>query len=205
MARFLGRQNSDVAGAKGTGKWMSRWFSTWVCLALWDHGCLCSRIICSERGESSSERKTEWPKSILKPELTAAACALVGDRAVSLKPSGSALRPPRLSLRAGSCNCKRLAEHDWDLITDTPLCFGVEVVSSEPSSSMDQRAFDSDANLENLLDPFFEEAVENAQRPGELWFRLCARHSRPGLQCRPMLLRWLPARTSPCKPVAGAT
>ena len=50
-------------------------------------------------------------------------------------------------------------------ITDTPLALAWRLYHPSPVPRSDQRGFfDSDANLENLLlDPFFEEAVENAQ------------------------------------------
>ena len=141
---FLVDKILDVAGAKGTGKWMSQLAldlgvpSTLVTTAVFARG-----LSAQKEARVRASEKLNGPSQSSNPELTAAARALVGDRASFVEAVRQAAMPPRLSAtRRASCNCKRLLLNMIGIwITDTPLCFGVEVVSSEPVPRSDQRGF----------------------------------------------------------------
>ena len=180
---FLVDQILDVAGAKGTGKWMSQLAldlgvpSTLVTTAVFARG-----LSAQKEARVRASEKLNGPSQSSNPELTAAARALVGDRASFVEAVRQALYASKIvSYAQGFVQLQAAsAEHDWDLdYGHAALLWRGGCIIRAQFLDRIKEAFDSDANLENLLlDPFFEEAVENAQ---EAWRAVVASASVLGI------------------------
>lgn len=180
---FLVDKILDVAGAKGTGKWMSQLAldlgvpSTLVTTAVFARG-----LSAQKEARVRASEKLNGPSQSSNPELTAAARALVGDRASFVEAVRKALYASKIvSYAQGFVQLQAAsAEHDWDLdYGHAALLWRGGCIIRAQFLDRIKEAFDSDANLENLLlDPFFEEAVENAQ---EAWRAVVASASVLGI------------------------
>lgn len=180
---FLVDKILDVAGAKGTGKWMSQLAldlgvpSTLVTTAVFARG-----LSAQKGARVRASEKLNGPSQSSNPELTAAARALVGDRASFVEAVRQALYASKIvSYAQGFVQLQAAsAEHDWDLdYGHAALLWRGGCIIRAQFLDRIKEAFDSDANLENLLlDPFFEEAVENAQ---EAWRAVVASASVLGI------------------------
>ena len=180
---FLVDQILDVAGAKGTGKWMSQLAldlgvpSTLVTTAVFARG-----LSAQKEARVRASEKLNGPSQSSNPELTSAARALVGDRASFVEAVRQALYASKIvSYAQGFVQLQAAsAEHDWDLdYGHAALLWRGGCIIRAQFLDRIKEAFDSDANLENLLlDPFFEEAVENAQ---EAWRAVVASASVLGI------------------------
>ena len=180
---FLVDKILDVAGAKGTGKWMSQLAldlgvpSTLVTTAVFARG-----LSAQKEARVRASEKLNGPSQSSNPELTSAARALVGDRASFVEAVRQALYASKIvSYAQGFVQLQAAsAEHDWDLdYGHAALLWRGGCIIRAQFLDRIKEAFDSDANLENLLlDPFFEEAVENAQ---EAWRAVVASASVLGI------------------------
>ncbi|MEC7678614.1 MAG: decarboxylating NADP(+)-dependent phosphogluconate dehydrogenase [Planctomycetota bacterium] len=180
---FLVDKILDGAGAKGTGKWMSQLAldlgvpSTLVTTAVFARG-----LSAQKEARVRASEKLNGPGQSSNPELTAAARALVGDRASFVEAVRQALYASKIvSYAQGFVQLQAAsAEHDWDLdYGHAALLWRGGCIIRAQFLDRIKEAFDSDANLENLLlDPFFEEAVENAQ---EAWRAVVASASVLGI------------------------
>ncbi|MDB4331834.1 decarboxylating NADP(+)-dependent phosphogluconate dehydrogenase [bacterium] len=180
---FLVDKILDVAGAKGTGKWMSQLAldlgvpSTLVTTAVFARGLSAQK---DARVRASGSLK--GPSEQMNPQMTAAAKALVGDRETFVDAVKNALYASKIvSYAQGFVQLQAAsAEHDWGLnYGNSALLWRGGCIIRAQFLDRIKEAFDSDANLENLLlDPFFEQAVENAQ---EAWRSVVAAASVLGV------------------------
>ena len=180
---FLVDKILDVAGAKGTGKWMSQLAldlgvpSTLVTTAVFARG-----LSAQKDARVRASEKLNGPAENTNPELTAAARALVGDRENFVEAVRQALYASKIvSYAQGFVQLQAAsAEHEWELdYGHAALLWRGGCIIRAQFLDRIKDAFDSDANLENLLlDPFFEQAVENAQ---EAWRAVVASASILGI------------------------
>ncbi len=180
---FLVDKILDVAGAKGTGKWMSQLAldlgvpSTLVTTAVFARG-----LSAQKDARVRASEKLNGPAENANPELTAAARALVGDRENFVEAVRQALYASKIvSYAQGFVQLQAAsAEHEWELdYGHAALLWRGGCIIRAQFLDRIKEAFDSDANLENLLlDPFFEQAVENAQ---EAWRAVVASASILGI------------------------
>ncbi len=202
----------DVAGAKGTGKWMSQLAldlgvpSTLVTTAVFARG-----LSAQKEARVRASEKLNGPSASSNPKMTAIAKELIGDRDAFVEAVRQALYASKIvSYAQGFVQLQAAAaEHDWNL--DYGQCAllwrGGCIIRAQFFDRI-KEAFDKDANLENLLlTPFFEQAVENAQ---ESWRAVVAAASMlgipgAGIQHGIVLLRRLPTGTLACEPVASPT
>ena len=165
---FLVDKILDVAGAKGTGKWMSQLAldlgvpSTLVTTAVFARG-----LSAQKDARVRASEKLNGPSEDANPQLAAAAKALVGDRDRFVEAVRQALYASKIvSYAQGFVQLQAAsAEHDWELdYGHAALLWRGGCIIRAQFLDRIKEAFDADANLENLLlDPFFEHAVENAQ------------------------------------------
>ncbi|MEM6689914.1 MAG: decarboxylating NADP(+)-dependent phosphogluconate dehydrogenase [Planctomycetota bacterium] len=180
---FLVDKILDVAGAKGTGKWMSQLAldlgvpSTLVTTAVFARG-----LSAQKEARVRASAKLNGPSEMSNPKLREAAMALVGDRAEFVEAVKQALYASKIvSYAQGYVQLQAASkEMGWDL--DYGACAllwrGGCIIRAVFLDRI-KEAFDADPNLENLLlAPFFEEAVENAQ---EKWRAVVASASILGI------------------------
>ncbi|MCH1496543.1 MAG: decarboxylating NADP(+)-dependent phosphogluconate dehydrogenase [Rubripirellula sp.] len=180
---FLVDKILDVAGAKGTGKWMSQLAldlgvpSTLVTTAVFARG-----LSAQKDARVRASEKLNGPCEDANPQLAAAARALVGDREGFVEAVRQALYASKIvSYAQGFVQLQAAsAEHDWDLdYGHAALLWRGGCIIRAQFLDRIKEAFDADANLENLLlDPFFEQAVANAQ---EAWRAVVASASVLGI------------------------
>ena len=180
---FLVDKILDVAGAKGTGKWMSQLAldlgvpSTLVTTAVFARG-----LSAQKDARVRASEKLNGPSEDANPQLAAAAKALVGDRDRFVEAVRQALYASKIvSYAQGFVQLQAAsAEHDWELdYGHAALLWRGGCIIRAQFLDRIKEAFDADANLENLLlDPFFEQAVENAQ---EAWRAVVASASVLGI------------------------
>ena len=180
---FLVDKILDVAGAKGTGKWMSQLAldlgvpSTLVTTAVFARGLSAQK---DARVRASGTLK--GPSDTANPALSDAARSLVGDRQGFVEAVRQALYASKIvSYAQGFVQLQAAsAEHDWDLdYGHAALLWRGGCIIRAQFLDRIKEAFDADSNLENLLlDPFFEQAVENAQ---EAWRAVVASASILGI------------------------
>jgi 6-phosphogluconate dehydrogenase len=173
----------DVAGAKGTGKWMSQLAldlgvpSTLVTTAVFARG-----LSAQKEARVRASEKLDGPAEGSNPDLTAAARALVGDREGFIEAVRQALYASKIvSYAQGFVQLQAAsAEHDWGLdYGNAALLWRGGCIIRAKFLDRIKEAFDTDPNLENLLlDPFFEQAVEKAQ---ESWRAVVASASILGI------------------------
>ena len=166
---YLVDQILDVAGAKGTGKWMSQLAldlgvpSTLVTTAVFARG-----LSAQKEARVRASQKLNGPDEASNPEFNAAARALVGDRDAFIEAVRQALYASKIvSYAQGFVQLQAASEeHDWDLdYGNAALLWRGGCIIRAQFLDRIKEAFDEDPNLENLLlNPFFEQAVENAQQ-----------------------------------------
>ena len=168
----------DVAGAKGTGKWMSQLaLDLGVPSTLVTDGRLCPRPVGAERGPRAGQQGARWPagresddgaaelSATGKPFIEAVRQALVRLEDLQLRPG--------LRATAGRGRGARLAA---ELRRSVPCC-GAAAASFAPSSSTASRKRSThDRNLENLLlhPVLHRSGRERPKPPGAQW---CRRHA----------------------------
>lgn len=158
----------DVAGAKGTGKWMSQ-----LALDLGVPSTLVTSAVFA-RGISAQKEARVRASSILagpakgdNPKLSAAVAELAGDRATFIEMVRQALYASKIvSYAQGFVQLQAASqEHDWGL--DYGQCAllwrGGCIIRAQFLDRI-KEAFDDQPNLENLmLYPYFKDAMETAQ------------------------------------------
>ncbi|TWU10673.1 decarboxylating NADP(+)-dependent phosphogluconate dehydrogenase [Allorhodopirellula heiligendammensis] len=165
---YLVDQILDVAGAKGTGKWMSQLAldlgvpSTLVTTAVFARG-----LSAQKDARVRASKKLNGPGASQNPEMAALAKKLVGDKQAFIDAVENALYASKIvSYAQGFVQLQAASdEHDWGL--DYGQCAllwrGGCIIRAQFLDRI-KEAFGEQPNLENLLlYPFFEEAVENAQ------------------------------------------
>ena len=173
---YLVDQILDIAGAKGTGKWMSQLAldlgvpSTLVTTAVFARG-----LSAQKEARLRASKLLNGPNGSANPELTPVVKKLVGDRAVFVNAVRDALYASKVvSYAQGFVQLQAASkEHDWGL--DYGQCAllwrGGCIIRAQFLDRI-KEAFDDEPNLENLLlVPFFREAIENAQ---EAWRAVAA-------------------------------
>jgi len=173
----------DVAGAKGTGKWMSQLAldlgvpSTLVTTAVFARG-----LSAQKDARVRASEKLGGPGESSNPEMRAAAMKMVGDRDLFVEAVRQALYASKIvSYAQGFVQLQAAsAEHDWGLnYGDCALLWRGGCIIRAVFLDRIKEAFDENPNLENLLlHPFFENAVENAQ---EKWRAVVATASILGI------------------------
>lgn len=173
----------DVAGAKGTGKWMSQLAldlgvpSTLVTTAVFARG-----LSAQKEARVRASEKLNGPSEKANPEMRAAAMKLVGDRAAFVEAVRQALYASKIvSYAQGFVQLQAAsAEHGWGLsYGDCALLWRGGCIIRAVFLDRIKEAFDADPNLENLLmTPFFEKAVEDSQ---EKWRAVVAAASILGV------------------------
>jgi 6-phosphogluconate dehydrogenase len=173
----------DVAGAKGTGKWMSQLAldlgvpSTLVTTAVFARG-----LSAQKEARVRASKILKGPAQSSNPELRAAAMKLVGDRHAFIEAVRQALYASKIvSYAQGFVQLQAAsAEHKWNLnYGDCALLWRGGCIIRAVFLDRIKEAFDETPNLENLLlNPFFTKAVENAQ---EKWRAVIAAASILGI------------------------
>ncbi|MEM9366375.1 MAG: decarboxylating NADP(+)-dependent phosphogluconate dehydrogenase [Planctomycetota bacterium] len=180
---YLVDQVLDIAGAKGTGKWMSQLAldlgvpSTLVTTAVFARG-----LSAQKDARVRASQVLNGPADGSNAALTAAAKAVVGDKAAFIDAVRDALYASKIvSYAQGFVQLQAAsAEHDWNL--DYGQCAllwrGGCIIRAQFLDRI-KEAFDDTPDLENLLlYPYFKEAVENAQ---EKWRAVIATASLMGI------------------------
>ena len=173
----------DVAGAKGTGKWMSQLAldlgvpSTLVTTAVFARG-----LSAQKEARVRASQTLNGPAESSNPEMRAAAMKIVGDREMFVEAVRQALYASKIvSYAQGFVQLQAAsAEHDWGLnYGDCALLWRGGCIIRAVFLDRIKEAFDENPNLENLLlQPFFENAVETAQ---EKWRAVVATASLLGI------------------------
>ncbi|MCA9179126.1 MAG: decarboxylating NADP(+)-dependent phosphogluconate dehydrogenase [Planctomycetales bacterium] len=151
----------DVAGAKGTGKWMSQ-------LAL-DLGVPSTLVTAAVYARSVSAVKEARVRAgeVLEGPAEQDRAALVGDRASFIQAVQQALYASKIcSYAQGFVQLQAAAaEHDWPLnYGDCALLWRGGCIIRAQFLDRIKEAFDENRQLENLLlHPYFTEAVHRAQ------------------------------------------
>lgn len=158
----------DVAGAKGTGKWMSQLAldlgvpSTLVTTAVFARG-----LSAQKEARVRASRILDGPGASSNPKFTAVAKELVGDRQAFIDSVRHALYASKVvSYAQGFVQLQSAsAEHGWDLdYGNCALLWRGGCIIRAQFLDRIKDAFDDQPNLENLLlYKYFEEAIENAQ------------------------------------------
>ncbi|TWU43075.1 6-phosphogluconate dehydrogenase, NADP(+)-dependent, decarboxylating [Novipirellula aureliae] len=165
---FLVDKILDVAGAKGTGKWMSQLAldlgvpSTLVTTAVFARG-----LSAQKEARVRASKTLNGPSESMNPEMRAAAMKLVGDRADFVESVRHALYASKIvSYAQGFVQLQAAsAEHDWGLdYGNAALLWRGGCIIRAQFLDRIKDAFEADSNLENLLlHPFFKKAIEDAQ------------------------------------------
>ena len=202
----------DVAGAKGTGKWMSQLAldlgvpSTLVTTAVFARG-----LSAQKEARVRASKQLNGPAASSNPELRTAALNLVGNREAFIEAVRQALYASKIvSYAQGFVQLQAAsAEHDWGLdYGNSALLWRGGCIIRAQFLDRIKEAFDENPNLENLLlHPFFEKAVESAQ---ESWRAVVASASIlgipvPAFSAALVLLRRLPDGAIASQPAASPT
>jgi len=165
---FLVDQILDVAGAKGTGKWMSQLAldlgvpSTLVTTAVFARG-----LSAQKEARVRASKVLHGPNQQANAKMVAAAKELVGDRQAFIDAVCNALYASKIvSYAQGFVQLQAAAaEHDWDLdYGQCALLWRGGCIIRAKFLDRIKEAFDAEPNLENLLlFPFFRDAVNKAQ------------------------------------------
>ncbi len=173
----------DVAGAKGTGKWMSQLAldlgvpSTLVTTAVFARG-----LSAQKEARVRASKLLKGPSASSNPELRTAALNLVGSHEAFIEAVRQALYASKIvSYAQGFVQLQAAsAEHDWGLdYGNAALLWRGGCIIRAQFLDHIKEAFDEHPNLENLLlHPFFQQAVESAQ---ESWRAVVASASILGI------------------------
>ena len=173
----------DVAGAKGTGKWMSQLAldlgvpSTLVTTAVFARG-----LSAQKDARTRAARQLDGPPESSNAAMQSIAGELIGDRDAFVEAVRQALYASKIvSYAQGFVQLQAAsAEHDWNLDYGAAalLWRGGCIIRAQFLDRI-KEAFDKDPNLENLLlAEYFENAVEQAQ---EKWRAVVAIASIRGI------------------------
>ncbi|MEM1228710.1 MAG: decarboxylating NADP(+)-dependent phosphogluconate dehydrogenase [Planctomycetota bacterium] len=164
---YLVDQIMDVAGAKGTGKWMSQLAldlgvpSTLVTTAVFARG-----LSAQKDARVRASKVLNGPTASANPEMTALAKSLVGDKPAFIAAVKDALYASKIvSYAQGFVQLQAAsAEHDWNLdYGQSALLWRGGCIIRAQFLDRIKEAFDESPNLENLLlTPYFEKATEDA-------------------------------------------
>ena len=165
---FLVDKILDVAGAKGTGKWMSQLAldlgvpSTLVTTAVFARG-----LSAQKDARVRASKILSGPKSTDNAELTAVCKKLVGDKKAFVEAVKHALYASKIvSYAQGFVQLQAASnEHAWDLeYGQSALLWRGGCIIRAQFLDRIKEAFDETPNLENLLIyPYFKNAVDKAQ------------------------------------------
>ncbi len=155
---FLVDKILDRAGAKGTGKWMSQ-----LALDLGVPSTLVTTAVYARSLSAAKDARVRASEVLEGPTGT-----YDGDRAEFIEAVRQALYASKIcSYAQGFVQLQAAAaEHDWPLnYGDCAMLWRGGCIIRAQFLDHIKAAFDSDANLENLLlHPYFTEAVHNAQQ-----------------------------------------
>ena len=167
---YLVDQVLDVAGAKGTGKWMSQLAldlgvpSTLVTTAVFARG-----LSAQKEARVRASKILDGPRSDSNAGMTELARQLTGDKTTFIDSVRDALYASKIvSYAQGFVQLQAAsAEHDWDLdYGQAALLWRGGCIIRAQFLDRIKEAFEENPNQENLLlTPYFEQAVEKAQ-PG---------------------------------------
>lgn len=158
----------DVAGAKGTGKWMSQLAldlgvpSTLVTTAVY------ARCIAAlKEARVRANKVLPHPKAVHNPAFASAVQAMIKDRKGFIEAVRQALYASKIcSYAQGFVQLQEASrEHKWDLnYGDCALLWRGGCIIRAQFLDRIKDAFDAQPNLENLLlYPYFSQAIEQAQ------------------------------------------
>jgi 6-phosphogluconate dehydrogenase len=151
----------DVAGAKGTGKWMSQ-----LALDLGTPSTLVTTAVFA-RGLSAMKEQRVRAAQVLPGPATESAAALVGDRKAFIEAVRQALYASKIcSYAQGFVQLQAASqEHQWDLnYGNCALLWRGGCIIRAQFLDVIKEAFDQQPNLENLLlADYFQNAVSQAQ------------------------------------------
>ena len=180
---FLVDKILDVAGAKGTGKWMSQLAldlgvpSTLVTTAVFARG-----LSAQKEARVRASKILDGPGANSNPKFTAVAKELFGDRKAFITAVRHALYASKVvSYAQGFVQLQAAsAEHDWGLdYGNCALLWRGGCIIRAQFLDRIKEAFDEQPNLENLLlYKYFENAIEQAQ---ESWRAVVATASIMGV------------------------
>ncbi len=149
----------DVAGAKGTGKWMSQ-----LALDLGVPSTLVTMAVFARCLSALKQARVRASKVLPGPAATAVD---VGDRKAFIEQVRQALYASKIcSYAQGFVQMQAAAaEHNWPLnYGDCAMLWRGGCIIRAQFLDRIKEAFDADANLENLLlHPYFTQAVQKAQ------------------------------------------
>jgi 6-phosphogluconate dehydrogenase len=149
----------DVAGAKGTGKWMSQ-----LALDLGVPSTLVTAAVYARGLSAQKEARVRASKVLAGPSEAAPD---LGDKKEFIEAIKQALYASKIcSYAQGFVQLQAAAEeHNWPLnYGDCALLWRGGCIIRAQFLDRIKEAFDEDPNLENLLlHPFFKDAVEKAQ------------------------------------------
>lgn len=151
----------DVAGAKGTGKWMSQ-----LALDLGTPSTLVTTAVFA-RGLSAMKEQRVRAAQVLPGPASESAAALVGDRQAFIEAVRQALYASKIcSYAQGFVQLQAASqEHQWDLnYGNCALLWRGGCIIRAQFLDVIKEAFDQQPNLENLLlADYFQNAVSQAQ------------------------------------------
>ena len=181
---YLVDQILDIAGAKGTGKWMSQLAldlgvpSTLVTTAVFARG-----LSAQKEARVRASQLLAGPAEGANAELTAVTRQMSGDREGFVEAVRKALYASKIvSYAQGFVQLQAAsAEHDWGL--DYGQCAllwrGGCIIRAQFLDRI-KEAFDAEPNLENLLlFPYFRDAIEDAQEAWRAVVAAAAVHGIP--------------------------
>ncbi|MEL6107622.1 MAG: decarboxylating NADP(+)-dependent phosphogluconate dehydrogenase [Planctomycetota bacterium] len=168
---YLVDQILDIAGAKGTGKWMSQLAldlgvpSTLVTTAVFARG-----LSAQKEARVRASQKLEGPSAAQNPEMRAVVEKMIGDKAAFIEAVRQALYASKIvSYAQGFVQLQAAsAEHDWNLdYGQSALLWRGGCIIRAVFLDRIKEAFDAEPDLENLLlNSFFDDAIQKAQ---EAW------------------------------------
>ena len=165
---FLVDKILDVAGAKGTGKWMSQ-----LALDLGVPSTLVTTAVYARSLSSNKEARVRASKILPVPAAShnshfdSAVKTLVGDKKAFIEVVRQALYASKIcSYAQGFVQLQEASkEHNWDLnYGDCALLWRGGCIIRAQFLDRIKEAFDAQPDLENLLlYPYFKQAIEKAQ------------------------------------------
>ncbi|MEO1614520.1 MAG: decarboxylating NADP(+)-dependent phosphogluconate dehydrogenase [Planctomycetota bacterium] len=180
---YLVDQILDIAGAKGTGKWMSQLAldlgvpSTLVTTAVFARG-----LSAQKEARVRASEKLEGPAATQNTEMRSIVESLIGDKAAFIDAVRQALYASKIvSYAQGFVQLQAASEeHDWDLdYGQSALLWRGGCIIRAVFLDRIKEAFDAEPKLENLLlNKFFDDAIQHAQ---ESWRAVVAAASVMGI------------------------
>jgi 6-phosphogluconate dehydrogenase len=180
---FLVDKILDIAGAKGTGKWMSQLAldlgvpSTLVTTAVFARG-----LSAQKEARVRASKKLEGPNEKQNADFRAVSDKLIGDQKAFIEAVRKALYASKIvSYAQGFVQLQAAsAEHDWKLdYGQCALLWRGGCIIRAKFLDRIKEAFDAEPNLENLLlDSFFDDIIQQSQ---EAWRSVVATASVLGI------------------------